>query len=67
VLLIHGDKDQMVPVGYSERAAAVYPQGKFHIIHGTGHTFPERSSFNEAMNEIVTFLEKQDVLPGEAK
>jgi pimeloyl-ACP methyl ester carboxylesterase len=67
VLLIHGDKDQTVPVGYSERAAAVYPQGKLHIIHGTGHTFPERSSFHEAMNEIVAFLEKQDVLSGEVK
>jgi alpha-beta hydrolase superfamily lysophospholipase len=67
VLLIHGDKDQMVPLKYSERAAAVYPQGKLHIIHGTGHTFPERSSFREAMNEIVAFLEKQGVLSGEVK
>ncbi|MCH3951018.1 MAG: alpha/beta fold hydrolase [Acidaminococcus sp.] len=67
VLLIHGDKDQAVPLEYSKKAAAVYPKGKLHIIHGTDHMFPERSSLNEAMHEIVTFLKEQDVLPGETK
>lgn len=62
VLLIHGDQDKAVPLSYSERAARVYPQGKLHVIHGTDHMFPERSSFHEAMNEIITFLENQNVL-----
>jgi uncharacterized protein len=66
VLLLHGDKDQAVPLEYSKRAATVYPKGKLHVIHGTDHMFPERSSYQEAMGEIVTFLEGQDVLPGKA-
>lgn len=67
VLLIHGDKDQAVPLEYSKKAATVYPEGKLHVIHGTDHMFPERSSFREALHEIIVFLEKQNVLSGETK
>ncbi len=36
VLLMHGENDDLVPVGYSERAAASYPHAKF-IKYSGGH------------------------------
>ena len=39
VLLIHGDEDDTVPVGDSEKAAARYRQAKLEIIHGETHHF----------------------------
>ena len=43
VLLLHGDQDEIVPLSYSEKAAAVFKNVEYHIIHGEGHSF-----YNEA-------------------
>jgi pimeloyl-ACP methyl ester carboxylesterase len=39
VLIIHGDRDQLVPVFYSEKAAEIYPSSQLKIIPGAGHGF----------------------------
>ncbi len=39
VLLIHGDKDQIVPISFSERAEKLYPDAKLIVIHQAGHGF----------------------------
>ena len=39
VLLIHGDKDGIVPISYSEKAAQVYPSVQFEVLPGAGHGF----------------------------
>ena len=39
VLLIHGDKDGIVPISYSEKAAQVYPSVQFEVLSGAGHGF----------------------------
>ncbi len=39
VLLVHGDKDGIVPVSNSEKAAQVYPSVQFEVLSGAGHGF----------------------------
>lgn len=39
ILLIHGDRDSLVPLSYSERALEVYPSAELEIIPGAGHGF----------------------------
>ena len=39
VLLMHGDQDPVVPLSYSEKAAALFPQAKLVVFPGEGHGF----------------------------
>jgi pimeloyl-ACP methyl ester carboxylesterase len=39
VLIIHGDRDELVPVSFSERAVEVYPSAELKVIAGAGHGF----------------------------
>lgn len=39
VLLMHGTRDRLVPISYSRRAAALYPQGRPVEFTGEGHGF----------------------------
>lgn len=39
VLILHGDKDALVPLRYSERAAKVFPSAELVVIPGQGHGF----------------------------
>ncbi len=39
VLLIHGDRDAVVPVEISQRAASLFPHAEVMIIPGAGHGF----------------------------
>ena len=55
VLILHGDKDDVVPLSCSKKALAVYKNAQFKIIEGAGHGF-----FNEtgeyADRLVVDFL-----------
>lgn len=55
VLILHGDRDTMVDISYSERAAESYPDAEFHVLRGAGHGF-YGSSFNTAMEYIWEYL-----------
>ena len=55
VLLLHGNKDQAVPHGFSKRALKHYANATLHIIQGADHGF-EGPHFEEAMGEILNFL-----------
>lgn len=54
VLILHGDKDTMVDISYSERAAESYPSAEIHVIRGAGHGF-YGSSFNTAEVKVTEF------------
>ena len=43
VLILHGDEDEVVPLAYSERAAAVYPDAELRVIEGGTHGFSGES------------------------
>ncbi|MBQ7552846.1 MAG: alpha/beta hydrolase [Bacteroidaceae bacterium] len=55
VLLLHGNKDQAVPHGFSKRALKYYPEAQLHIIEDADHGF-EGEQFEEAITAIHTFL-----------
>lgn len=55
VLLLHGDRDTVVPLDYSRRAEAVYPDARLHVISGAGHGFDGKSR-REAVSLVAAFL-----------
>lgn len=55
VLILHGNRDGIVDVSYSERAEESYPNAELHILRGAGHGFYGRS-FNTAMDYIFDYL-----------
>lgn len=56
VLLIHGGKDKITDLSYSERAAEVYPAARLQVIGRAGHGFYGRS-FRESVGYIMDYLE----------
>ena len=55
VLLLHGDRDAVVPLHYSRRAEAVYPDACLHVIKGAGHGFGGKAR-REAVSRVARFL-----------
>jgi pimeloyl-ACP methyl ester carboxylesterase len=39
-LVIHGEKDPLIPLAHGEDLAAAIPGARLHVIRGAGHTFP---------------------------
>ena len=56
VLIIHGDRDSLVPLSYSERALEVYPSADLKIISGAGHGF-SGSAAQQAIQFMSDFLQ----------
>ena len=57
VLILHGDKDPIVPLRYSERARDVYENAELIVYPGQGHGFTGKSR-NEAKDaELIFFTE----------
>ena len=54
-LVLHGDRDTMVDLSYSRRAAQALQRGELHVIHGAGHGFTGEA-FQEAMGYILPFV-----------
>ena len=61
VLLMHGDRDSIVPLSYAERAVEVYPNVEYHVIPGAGHSFTG-SSFTESMGYTWNYLYETGVI-----
>lgn len=55
VLLMHGTKDNIVPLSYSERAAEVYPNAKLITYAGEGHCFSPATML-EVSGELLAFV-----------
>lgn len=56
VLLLHGDRDDIVPLSYSERALEVYPSAELKVISGAGRGFYGADE-QEAVDYILNYLE----------
>ena len=63
VLLLHGDKDTIVPMSYIERARDTYPDAEFHVIDGGLHGF-QGETFAQAIGYIKAYFRKIGLLPG---
>ena len=58
VLLIHGEKDEVVPLSFSERYLEIYGKnGRLHVIQGADHTFNRLEWEKEVLDHTVEFLE----------
>ena len=57
VIIIHGDKDDIVDVSYAEKADEVLENCEFHIINGAYHGFGGED-FESAMEFILQYLKK---------
>ena len=63
VLILHGDKDNIVPMNYIERAAKTYPDSEFHIINDGVHGFQDKT-FAQAIGYIKAYFRKIGLMPG---
>ena len=61
VLLMHGDRDGIVPISYAEHAAEVYPDVDYYVISGGGHGF-YGNSLDDAFSHILEYLQKIAIL-----
>ena len=57
VLLLHGDRDGIVPITYARQAAKVYSDVEFDIIRGGGHGF-YGNAFDDAADCILRYLQR---------
>ena len=57
VLILHGDKDPIVPLRYSERAKEVYPDAELVVYPGQGHGFSGAAAGDALEKETAFFLE----------
>lgn len=61
VLLMHGDRDGVVPISYAKRAAEVYPDVEYYVISGGGHGF-YGNSLDDAFSHIFEYLQNISIL-----
>ena len=61
VLLMHGDRDGIVPISYAERAAEVYPDVEYHVISGGGHGF-YGAALDDAFLYILQYLQRISII-----
>jgi len=54
-LLIHGDRDELVPIAYSRRAHELYPNSEFIVLSEAGHGFENEDS-QRARQESIRFI-----------
>lgn len=57
ILLIHGDRDSIVPVSYSDRLAEAVDQVEYHVLPNADHGFLAEN-FDRAVSYIKDFLSK---------
>jgi uncharacterized protein len=58
VLILHGDKDQAVPLSTSERYLEIYEtRAALHIIEGGDHTFNTKNWEDEVLDYTIGYLE----------
>ncbi len=57
VLLVHGDRDPLIPVPYLERAQRLFPDATLRILQGAGHGFGRRD-YRLAMADTLAMIRK---------
>lgn len=57
VLIVHGDRDEMVSPSYSRKAEQVYADCELHYLSGAPHGFKEEY-FTKACTYLLPFLQK---------
>ena len=60
VLILHGSRDGMVPLPYSQKAAREYQNAKLVVLPRAGHGIYGGHSLHAACREIAAFIYQQD-------
>ena len=62
VLILHGDKDWLVPIEYSERAVKSFPNAELVVLPGQGHGFLGKGR-EEAKKKELAFMDAVESKP----
>lgn len=57
-LIVHGEKDQSVPIEYGRKYANLIPNAEFHMISESPHCYTKVAYRLEVQNYIINFLTK---------
>ena len=57
-LIVHGDKDDIVPIDQSYKLDQLMPNSKLLVMKGAGHGFSEGSTYEDSMREIMVFFKE---------
>ncbi|HTQ16772.1 alpha/beta hydrolase [Mycobacterium sp.] len=60
VLLIHGDRDRLVPIAAAHIAAAANPRWDNEFLHDVGHT-PQLEAPDEVIRAVARWLDRHDI------
>lgn len=60
VLILHGSRDGMVPLPYSQKAAQEYQNARLVVLPDAGHGIYRGAAFDMAYREIAAFICTQD-------
>jgi pimeloyl-ACP methyl ester carboxylesterase len=63
VLLLHGDKDRLVPIEAARRAARTFPEWRFEVAHDVGHV-PQLEVPEWTLEQILGWLQEQGLTAG---
>ena len=55
ILLIHGSRDSIIPISYSDRLAETVENVEYHVIQGADHGYAGKN-FEQAVSYITDFL-----------
>lgn len=55
VLILHGDRDSLVPISYSEQTVEVLPSAELQILSGEEHIY-SRNAVQLVINAFSEFL-----------
>jgi dipeptidyl aminopeptidase/acylaminoacyl peptidase len=55
VLILHGDKDEIVPLSYSEKGVSTYKHAKLIVMEGEGHGFAPEAA-KTAREDVLSFM-----------
>ncbi|MDD3369084.1 MAG: alpha/beta fold hydrolase [Lachnospiraceae bacterium] len=62
VLILHGDRDEVVPISYSERAVSLYQSATLQVVKGAGHGFEGREE-QLAREASIAFVQEHVAVP----
>lgn len=55
VLIFHGDRDDLVPIAYSQRAVNAFPHAELEVLHGEGHMY-SHDAVQQTVQSISDFF-----------
>jgi pimeloyl-ACP methyl ester carboxylesterase len=55
-LIVHGDRDETVPLAHSQKASALIPYCRLEVIQGADHVYSQPEHFDKMLDLISAFI-----------